>query len=284
VTQGGSRRYRAAAGTPRRRPRVRRASARLTPTRSGAILAMLVAAGAIYGLAATPAFGFEKLEITALTPEDAIREAVAIESGTNLVSLTTQPIVARLRDLPSVGDASVTVGLPDAIRVGVVERAAVMLWAVDGHRFAVDGTGFLFADVSETPPPAIAGLPVVTDERVTSATLAVRSSLDPVDLDAATRIGSITPEQIGSHAATLRVIVTDERGFTVTTGPKGWLAVFGKYGRSQRTPALVPGQVQLLAALLQGREDTIQTIILADDRDGTYIPKPTPKPSASPAP
>ena len=286
MTGGGSRRYRAAAGTPRRRPRVRRASARLTPTRSGAILAMLVAAGAIYGLAATPAFGFEKLEISgaALTPEESIREAVAIESGTNLVSLRTQPIVARLRDLPSVGDASVTVGLPDAIHVGVVERAAVMLWAVDGHRFAVDGTGFLFADVGETPPPAIAGLPVVTDERVTSAALAVRSSLDPVDLDAATRIGSITPEQIGSHAATLRVIVTDERGFTISTGPKGWLAVFGKYGRSQRTPALVPGQVQLLAALLQGREDTIQTIILADDRDGTYIPKPTPKPSASPAP
>jgi len=189
-----------------------------------------------------------------------------------------------LRELPAVGDAAVTVGLPDVLRVGVTERIAVMIWAVDTHHFAVDETGFLFADVGDQSPPGIAGLPVVTDERVDSAALAIRSSLDPVDLDAATRIASITPEQVGSHAATMRVVVTDERGFTMTTGPKGWLAVFGKYGRSQRTPALIPGQAQLLAALILGREDTVETLILADDRDGTYIPKPTPKPSASPRP
>jgi len=60
--------------------------------------------------------------------------------------------------------------------------------------------------------------------------------------------------------------------------------VFGFYGRSQRTPALIQGQVQLLTKLLDGREDTIQTVILADDRDGTYIPKATARPSASARP
>ena len=60
--------------------------------------------------------------------------------------------------------------------------------------------------------------------------------------------------------------------------------MFGFYGRSQRTPAMIPGQVQLLTALLAGREPTIGTVILADDRDGTFIPKPTPKPKASPRP
>jgi hypothetical protein len=59
------------------------------------------------------------------------------------------------------------------------------------------------------------------------------------------------------------------------------VAVFGFYGISQRTPALIPGQVQLLSALLAGREDTVLTVVLADDRDGTYIPKPTAKPSPS---
>ena len=77
--------------------------------------------------------------------------------------------------------------------------------------------------------------------------------------------------------------MTDERGFTLSSGPDGWLAVFGFYGRSQRTPALIPGQVQLLGALIAGREDRIQTVILADDKDGTFIPKPTPKPSAGPS-
>ena len=80
-----------------------------------------------------------------------------------------------------------------------------------------------------------------------------------------------------------RVRVTDERGFTVNSGSGGWLAVFGFYGRTQRTPALIPGQVQLLAALLAGREDAVQTVILADDRDGTYVAKPTPADAAEPS-
>ncbi len=286
MTPPATRRYRAAAGTPRRRPRVRRASAGLTPVRAGAILAMLITAGAVYGLATTPVAGFDRLEVTGntITAEDRIREQVAVDPGTNLVSLTTQPIVERLLGIPSIGDATVAVGLPDVLRVGVTERAPVVIWAVGPHRFAVDDGGFVFADVAENPPPSVAGLPVVVDQRASAAGIGIRSVLDPVDLDAAKRLASLTPEQIGSHAQRLAVAITDENGFTVNGGPKGWSAVFGFYGRSQRTPALIPGQVQLLAALLAGREDTIQSIVLGDDRDGTYIPKPTPKPSATPKP
>jgi hypothetical protein len=127
-------------------------------------------------------------------------------------------------------------------------------------------------------------LPVVTDERRSAATLGIRSTLDPVDLDAATRLGSLTPGQIGSAAAKLTVGVSDERGFTVSSGAKGWLAVFGFYGASQRTPALIPGQIQLLSGLLAGREAEVATVILADDRDGTYTSKPTPKASPSSTP
>ena len=76
----------------------------------------------------------------------------------------------------------------------------------------------------------------------------------------------------------------DDRGFTLSSGSGGWVAVFGFYGLNQRTPALIPGQVQLLSGLLTGREDTVQTVILADDREGTYIAKPTPRPSATPKP
>ena len=72
--------------------------------------------------------------------------------------------------------------------------------------------------------------------------------------------------------------MTDDRGFTITGGSGGWVAVFGFYGQDQRTPSLIPGQVQLLGGLLAGREDTVQTVILADDREGTYIAKPTPTP------
>jgi cell division protein FtsQ len=285
MTPPATRRYRTARGTPRRRPRVRRASAGFTPVRAGAILVMLVAAAGVYGLAATSAFGFDRLSITGnvLTPAEVIRGRVGVASGTNLVGLTTQPIVDRLRDLPTVADASVSVGLPDTLRVDIHERVPVLLWKVGSQRFAVDGTGLLFASVAQDAPKAIAGLPTVVDQRIVASALTIRSVLDPVDLDAATRLASVTPAQIGSRADAIGVSVDDAHGFTLSSGPNGWLAVFGKYGLSQRTTTLIPGEVQLLSALLAGREDTVQTVFLSDERNGTYLPKPSSKPATSPS-
>jgi hypothetical protein len=92
----------------------------------------------------------------------------------------------------------------------------------------------------------------------------------------------LTPGQVGSRAAALRVHVTDERGFTISSGSGSWVAVFGFYGLSQRTPALIPGQVQLLGTLLAGREDTVATVILADGTEGSFTAKPTARPKPSP--
>jgi hypothetical protein len=244
---------------------------------------MLVAAGAIYGSAGTPAFGFAQLEVAgnAVTPVTTVEQQLGVARGTNLVSLTTAPIVERLRRIPAVADATVTVRLPDLIRVELTERRPILLWQVGKRRFTADGDGRLFAEVGPATPAAVASLPVSAELRGASSGLGLQSTLDPTDLDAAKRLGSLTPDQIGSHASRLLVTITDEKGFTVGTGPGGWVAVFGFYGISQRTPALIPGQVQLLSALLAGREDTVLTVVLADDRDGTYIPKPTAKPSPS---
>ena len=76
----------------------------------------------------------------------------------------------------------------------------------------------------------------------------------------------------------------DENGFTLSSVPKGWVAVFGFYGLSQRTPDLVPAQVVLLQQLLhQAGEDTVGMVILADATDGTYIPRTSPAPPAKPS-
>ena len=283
MTLRAPRRYRTAAGTPRRQPRVRRASAGLSPTRAAAILTMMIVAGAIYGLAATSAFGFERLEVngTGLTTEEAIRASVGLEPGTNLVGLATEPIEARIQLLPSVREAKVAVGLPDVLRVDVTERRPIVIWTVGDRRFAVDAGGLLFADVTADPTGFTKGMPSVSDERAEATSLAVASTLDPVVLDAATRLGSLTPGQVGSHAAAFRVHVTDDRGFTISSGSGSWVAVFGFYGLSQRTPALIPGQVQLLGALLAGREDQVATVILADETEGSFTAKPTPRPKPS---
>jgi hypothetical protein len=119
---------------------------------------------------------------------------------------------------------------------------------------------------------------VIEDRRVgADATLAVGTTLDVVDLDVATRLGSLTPDDVGSAVTRLKVAVTDDDGFIVNA-PGSWTAVFGFYSPSTRATDMIPGQVRLLRSLLAGGEGTLTRIILASESGGTYVPKPTRKP------
>lgn len=268
-------------GHGRRARPVRRASAGLSPVRAGAALAMLLSAAAIYGAASSPAFGLANVELEGIrfTPEADVRARLAVPSGTNLFGLATDPLEARLAGLPTVAGARVAVRLPDTLALSITERQPILVWQVGERSYLLDDGGTLFATLGAAPPPDAAALPVVEDRRETSRRLGVGSKLDPVDLDAATRLGSLRPVDVGSAAATLAVAVTDEMGFVLTTGPEGWTAVFGFYTPSLRTPDIVPGQVRLLRSLLAGRESTVDRVILASETDGTYVPKPSPTPA-----
>ncbi len=248
---------------------------------------MLMTAGSIYGLASTSAFAYSRLQIegTAITTEAAIREKLDLAGGENLFGLRTEPLETRLRDIPAVAVAEVSVGLPDTVVVRIEEREAILVWRSGELRWYVDAGGFLFAEVPPEPPASTETLPVISDDRARSTSLRVGAQIDPVAIDVATPLASLTPAQVGSGAAGLSVGVTDENGFVLSSVPKSWVAVFGFYGLSLRTPDLVPGQVQLLGALLQeAGEPTVALVILADATDGTYIPKTSPSPSPSTAP
>jgi hypothetical protein len=119
----------------------------------------------------------------------------------------------------------------------------------------------------------------VEDRRVgASGTFAIGGRLDPVDLDVATRLGSLTPVDVGSNASRLRVRVTDAEGFLVYV-EKGWSAVFGFYSPATRPAGMIPGQVRLLRSFLAGNEGSVQRVILASETNGTYVPTATPRPS-----
>jgi cell division septal protein FtsQ len=276
---------RRALGTaPVRRTRsIRRASAGMTPVRAGAILAMLVSAAAVYGVANSPAFSYLNTTVEGATYTDQAAVVAMLDDaqGANLFSLVTRPVEERIRELPTVRSVDVSVRLPDTIGVKLRERMPILVWRVGARRYLVDGEGRLFAKLPDDPPPSAAELPVVEDRRAASVGLAVGQTLDRVDLDAATRLGSLVPADIGSAAQRLAVFVTDANGFTVRTNPASWQAVFGFYTPTLRTPELIPGQVRLLRSLLIGREPLVERIILASETDGTYIAKPTPLPSAS---
>ena len=272
-------------GGRRTRP-VLRASAGITPVRAGALLVLLAGLAGLYGLAASSAFTARRMEVTGATwtSSNDILSALAIPSDQNLFTLSTADIPGRLDGLPAIRGVAVTIALPDEIRVAVTEREALVVWQADAHRFVVDESGLLFGELGDSPPAAADSLPVVEDDRSTATALAVGSTLDPVTLDAALRLGSLKPADLGSSATGLAIRVDDADGFTVTALPDGWTAVFGFYTPTLRTTDLIPAQVRLLRSLLYGREDKVARIILADDRSGTYVPRGSAAPSATPRP
>jgi len=276
-------------GHARRPDGPKRRSAGLSPVRAAAALVMVLSGLAIYGVGASSAFGYGRLQIededTLLADPAAVEARLGTTTaGTNLFLVRTDGIETSLREMPTVADAEVVVQLPDTLRVRLVEREPILVWIVDEQRLLVDRDGVVFASYPVDAPGPSKGLPSVIDRRPGSAGLAVGSRLDPIDLDAATRLGSLVPSDVGSGKKSLRVVVDDTDGYTVQALPGGPIAVFGFYTTSLRTPDMIPGQVRLLRSLLTGREATVRRVVLASETNGTYQPRPTPKPGASASP
>ena len=275
-------------GGVRRTKPVKRASARiLTPVRAGAALALLVAAGGLYGAMASDAFVARSTTVSGntWTSQDAIRAALAVPEGQNVFTLGTDDLEQRIEQIPAVAGAEVSVALPDRVDVAVAEREALLAWAVGTRRFLVDGAGTLFGELGEDPPEAAGQLPLVTDRRAASLSLGVGDTLDPVTLDAALRLGSLAPGDVGSDGDTVGVRIDDENGYVLHGEPDGWNAIFGFYTPTLRTTELIPGQVRLLRSLLLANDEAdVQRVILADEDSGTWIPRRTPAPSDSPEP
>ncbi len=253
----------------------------VTPARAAGLLGML-AAGFLFTLVTGPtAFGLSRTDVPELTwtDEATLRGALGLTEGGNVVRLDTAPLEEALLALPAVAGANVSVALPDAaVVVGVVERTPVLAWQVRDRRFIADARGTIFA-VVDAAAPLPAGVAVVLDQRRASLdAFAIGGQIDALDLDVATRLGSLDPGTVGSSATALRVAVNDPDGFVLSTA-RGWTAVFGFYSPATRPTDMIPGQVRLLRSLLVGREATIRRIILASETDGTYVPRDTPRPT-----
>ncbi len=276
-------------GTGRRDRSVRRASAGLSKIRAGAALVVLLSAAAMYGVSNSSAFEYARVRVDPVprfTDPAAVEAALAPARGRNLFAIDTEPLEAVLEDLRTVASAHVTVELPGTLLVAIRERTPILVWQIGERRFLADDDGFLFASLDDGAASDATALPVIEDHRAASAGLALGGHVATVDLDAATRLGSLVPADIGSVAERLTVALTDENGFVIRTRPASWSAIFGFYTASLRTPTLIPGQVRLLRSLLVGREAEVDRVILASETDGTFTPlaTPEPDPSAGPSP
>lgn len=120
-------------------------------------------------------------EPTPHVPVDRLQELLAIEPGTNILSVDTAALQAKIADEPWVKRASVERSLPDTLIVGVEEHeaAAVLL---SGYMYLVDGDGVPFkrlGDGERGELPVITG--VDRDQLVrgdAQATAAIRRGLE----------------------------------------------------------------------------------------------------------
>lgn len=248
-----------------------------SPARAAALLAIVACVLALYGLTTVPALAITRIEVSPLswTDRDAVIQRLGVEPGINAFQLSTDQLAQRLGAIPSVAGARVEVRLPDTLAVTVTEREPILAWQVGDTTYLVDREGMLFA-LASSAPATLATLPTIVDGRAGSrAGLAIGARLDPTDLDAATRLASLKPADVGSQADGLTVRITDADGFIITTTPASWIAVFGPYSPVLRSPELIPGQVRLLRSMLFGQEARLLRIVLADETHGTVVPRPS---------
>jgi hypothetical protein len=233
---------------------------------------------------------------TLLINPDAVIAAANIPIGSSLLGVNLRAAEEAVAALPLVASVRVSAGLPDGIQIRVREKSLLLRWQIGDLVYAVTESGELLGDtaaldLAPTAAAALAAAPLLYDDRERSP-LPTVGQLTVTELDVATRLASLTPEDLGTGATTLTLRLLSDFGFVVqATGPSiEWHAVFGIYSATIRPTSMIPGQVRLLRSLLAGRETRIGWVILADDQAGTYTakgvrpPAPSVAPSPSPSP
>ncbi len=276
------------------------AAARLRPIALGALLVAAFLLPPVAARASLTTVGNISVVGALLLDPDAVIAAANIPIGSSLLGVNLRAAEEAVAALPLVASVRVSAGLPDGIQIRVREKSLLLRWQIGDLAYAVTESGELLGnidtlDLAPTAAAALAAAPLLYDDRVPSPLLTVRQ-LTATELDVATRLASLTPEDFGTGATTLTLRLLSDFGFVVVaTGPSiEWHSVFGIYSATIRPTSMIPGQVRLLRSLLAGRETRIGWVILADDQAGTYTAKgvrppppsvgPSPSPSTSPAP
>ena len=171
-----------------------------------------------------------------------------------------------------------TVSLPGrrARRDRSAEREAILAWEAGDTRFLADREGVDLRDRREATPSCPPTLPVVEDRRAARADgLAIGARLDPVDLDVATRLGSLAP----GRRRECRVAPPRPRDRRRRlprlrrrrAGPRSSAST----ARPPRADASSRARSGLLRSFLAGPRgrQRRRRVILASETNGTYIPK-----------
>ena len=131
---------------------------------------LAVAAGA-YAVFFSGWFSVRQVQVEGVlfAPKEQVQTAVPL--GSNLWLLSQQQASSRVMRYPSVESVSVLRGLPDHVRIAVVEKQPALVWLSGNDALVLDNSGMAFArfgraDIPSGDTPlgaALAGIPRVYD-------------------------------------------------------------------------------------------------------------------------
>lgn len=253
-------------------------------TRVGAAAGMLAVTAALYWLVTDEGFRVTeaglRIEGVHYADMSEVRDALGqLGLGPNVFRVRSQALATEVSGLPEVVGADVRAILPDRVEVDVHERIPILRWRSGAKEYLVDVEGVLFAPAAAAPPGELGSgaigtrLPAVEDDRLgTGLTLGRR--LTPEDLQVMRQLLALTPEYLGSSHEELTLRIDGRLGYVLEAPDGRWRAIFGHYSPMARPPAIVPGQVQCLRALLRIREASVARVYLPGVAGscGTYLP------------
>ena len=206
----------------------------LTPARMTSLL--LVATGLALTLFLLAANGFYVYSADIqgnrlVSPQDIYARSGV--DGQNVFMLRPTDAERRLRDVPFIKSARVSLGLPAQVIIEVEERAPVALWQVGGAVYGVADDGTVLPPTG-TPP----GAPTIQAE---GNPLPLGSKLDAGWIALARHLRELVPDAKG-------LVFSTERGIGIVT-PQGWSAYFG--AEDEATAARLSVLASLTAELKQ---------------------------------
>ncbi|SDL56153.1 cell division protein FtsQ/DivIB [Tessaracoccus oleiagri] len=148
------------------------------------------------------------VEGNALVSADDVLATAAIPTGMPLVLVDTEPIEARVLELPEVRSVTVARDFPDAVRITVEERAAVYQLQDGGTHSWVDADGIVFRTNQASDPE----LPVVRvsgerDERILADIATVVRAIPPAVAGQVERVDAASVDRIQITLADDRTVV-----------------------------------------------------------------------------
>ena len=163
--------------------------------------------------------------------QDAVTQALSLPSQRSIFLVDTTALAARVRSLPWVRRADVSLALPDRVTVRITEWVPAAVLTVGERSFYLDQRGRILGPADEAGPLPVIGRPL------DGAVRPGDQVLDPALLGLLPQIQQGFPQAYGVRV--LNFSLDRDQMFTLRTD-RGWTIIFGQMATADQFGSLTP--------------------------------------------